>query len=394
MIYGVNILDIILILLLLTDIVRGTRIGFVNQFFSFIGGWGGLFVAALVAPFATPYGQTAGAKLLIILAVLLVISAALGAIGEYLGTLLLKQVQRLNVTKIDAGFGGLFGAILVILSTWIVTAMLMSVPLPAISNQIQTSRVVRVIDTILPPAPPIVARIQRLINLNGFPQVFVGPEPTPFTPAGGASDAEIASAVAADKASVVKIEGIGCGGEVFGSGFIADSGFVVTNAHVVAGISQPQVVDSRGIHRATPVYFDPNLDIAVLRVSGLVGRPLPLTSTTTANGQHSIVLGYPGGGPFTAAGGSVLRNYIATGRNIYDAGITARQVYEISADVEPGNSGGPLVLPNGTVVGVVFARSQVAQNVGYALLTPAVLSDIHRAENSNSQVGTGGCAAG
>jgi S1-C subfamily serine protease len=70
-----------------------------------------------------------------------------------------------------------------------------------------------------------------------------------------------------------------------------------------------------------------------------------------------------------------------------------RTVYELQAVVRPGNSGGPLVEPNGLVIGVVFSRSPTNPYVGYALASPAVLQRVHEAEAqpSSKVIGTGAC---
>ncbi|HUC86840.1 MAG TPA: MarP family serine protease [Candidatus Saccharimonadales bacterium] len=388
-----NALDIGILIFLLADIVRGARIGFSRQFFSFAGFWGGLFVAALVAPTAAKYGHTTTAKAVIVLGVVLVIAVALSSLGEYIGMRLAHLVQRWRIQAVDAGLGGLFGAVLVCLSVWLVAAMVLNLPDLGISQEVQQSRLVRLIDGVLPPAPPVIARIQRLIDPNGFPQVFLGPEPQPGQVSGVASTAEVSEAVGVAGASTVKVEGFGCNEEVAGSGFVVAPGLVVTNAHVVAGITNPLVIDDKGVHTARPVLFDPNLDLAVLRVGGLDDPTLPVSSAVAANGAHSVVLGYPGGGSFTATPAAVIQSYLATGRNIYDEGITERQIYELEAVVIPGNSGGPLVAPGGTVLGVVFARSEVNSSVGYALTSAAVLPDIHKAENDSATVSTGGCVS-
>jgi S1-C subfamily serine protease len=387
-------IDIIIVILLILYIMRGASVGFSRQFFSFVGFWGGLLAAALLVPFVIGYGQSAFTKLLLAGGVVLIISGSLGALGEYLGARLSGLVARFNIQPVDKGLGGVFGAGMVGLGTWLLAAMLMNVPSVTLSTEIQTSKLVRAIDSFLPPAPGAIARIQRLIDPNGFPQVFLGPEPLPGTNLGAATQAEVDQAIAADRASMVKIEGIGCGGEVFGSGFAIGGNYFVTNAHVVAGLRQPKVADGNGrLYNANVTLFDPNLDIAVLRVSGLNLPALKLSTALAANGTHVVALGYPGGGSFTASGGSVIQHYIATGRNIYDSGLTRRQIYEVATDVEPGNSGGPLVTPDGTVVGVVFARSQTNNGIGYVLTGAAVSSDVQSGRNSSSAVSTGQCAA-
>jgi len=58
-----------------------------------------------------------------------------------------------------------------------------------------------------------------------------------------------------------------------------------------------------------------------------------------------------------------------------------RGVYELDANVKPGNSGGPVVIAGGEVVGVVFSRSTIYSNLGYALTSPGVLARVHLAES-------------
>ena len=73
-----------------------------------------------------------------------------------------------------------------------------------------------------------------------------------------------------------------------------------------------------------------------------------------------------------------MAEFEAEGRDIYGQGLTLRNVYEIQAVVRPGNSGGPLVQPDGEVIGVVFSRSTTNGDIGYALTSPGVLSRVDR----------------
>jgi S1-C subfamily serine protease len=86
-----------------------------------------------------------------------------------------------------------------------------------------------------------------------------------------------------------------------------------------------------------------------------------------------------------------MAEFEAEGRNVYGQGLTVRNVYELQAIVRPGNSGGPLVLPDGEVVGVVFSRSTTDSDVGYALTSPGVLSRVQGATFDTAAVGTGAC---
>jgi S1-C subfamily serine protease len=190
----------------------------------------------------------------------------------------------------------------------------------------------------------------------------------------------------------VKIIGTACGEILEGSGFAVAPGRVVTNAHVIAGEQEQSVQDRAGSHRAFAVSFDPKLDIAVLRVSGLQAPPLQMTSGVVARGTDGAVLGYPEGGPLDVEPAVVLREMNAVGRDIYGSGLTARDVYELRSNVRPGNSGGPLVNTHAVVVGVVFARSSRNPGVGYAITSAEASSRVRQA--GSAPVSTGPCAAG
>lgn len=244
----------------------------------------------------------------------------------------------------------------------------------------------------MPSAPTIISDLGSLIDPNGFPQVFIGGEPNPRLNQPLPNLGQLAAAVNKDKSSVVKIEGQGCGGIVEGSGFVVGNDLVATNAHVVAGIRHPYAEDANGNHSVTVIWFDPNLDFAVLRVSNLAGNSLLLKGGQAPKGTAAAILGYPGGGPFNAGTASILDDFTATGRNIYGTGDTNRDVYEIQGNVIPGNSGGPLVNENGSVIGIIFAQSTTYNHVGYALTTDQIINELKQAEAQNQTVSTGRCA--
>ena len=163
--------------------------------------------------------------------------------------------------------------ITVSLGVWLSATIALSLPAPGIQSAIKSSAIVGLLNRILPPATTIVADLSHLVDPNGFPQVFNGLEPSPNKKVTLPNLGELQPAVQKDLASVVKVEGQGCGGIVEGSGFVVANGMIATDAHVVAGIRTPYVLDSNGTHRATAIWFDPNLDLAILQVSNwLVSR--------------------------------------------------------------------------------------------------------------------------
>jgi S1-C subfamily serine protease len=238
----------------------------------------------------------------------------------------------------------------------------------------------------------VFGRAQGFLSEEGFPPVLGALAPASARPVPLPTDATLRRAVLAAGASTVKVEGFGCGVLQEGSGFVAAPGLVVTNAHVVAGIRRPLVQVGTTLQPVQVLSYDPSFDLAVLRVPGLTAPVLHLDPSTVPQGTQGAVLGYPEGGPFTADGAGVMALFQAEGRDIYGHGLTVRNVYEIDAEVRPGNSGGPLVLPDGEVVGVVFSRSTVDPSIGYALTSPDVSTRVVAAEQVRVPVGTGACA--
>lgn len=386
------IVDLIIILLFLTALIRGREIGLIRQLFSTLGFFVGLFIGAAVEPHLIAHATSALSRAILALGVTLGFAMLLLSLGEYVGILLKTKLIQLKVNNVDVVLGSIASGLTMLLTIWLVAPVLVSLPFPTLQQAVRSSWIVSKIDRSLPSAPNVFADLGHIIYPNGFPQVFTGLEPALPTNTPLPNLGELNAAVHKDEASVVKIEGRGCGGIVEGSGFVAGSGYVVTNAHVVAGVTDPVVLDKNGEHSTTAVWFDPNLDLAVLRVQDLAGSPLSINTSHAPNGTASAVLGYPGGGGFTADPASILSEFTAVGRNIYGEGQTSRDVYGVKANIIPGNSGGPLVNRNGDVIGIVFAESTTYNQVGYALTTPQVVTELHQAEARNTVVSTGQCA--
>jgi S1-C subfamily serine protease len=386
------IIDLLIIAFGISALYRGREIGFVRQFYATVGFFGGLFFGAFVQPHVTNLVHTENARAFLAVMTTLGCAILFLTIGEYIGIRLKRRLEFKRINRFDTVFGAGLNVISLLLSTWLVAALLVALPLPQVQHALQNSRIISGLNRLLPDAPRLVADLGNLINPNGFPDVFIGNEPIPNTNIDLPSLGELQPAVEQTRNSVVKVAGQGCGGVVDGSGFVVGPGLVATNAHVVAGIKQPYVQDTNGTHKATAVWFDPNLDFAILRTSDLAGQPLTIATTMANRGTAAVVLGYPGGGAFSAKAAVILDQFTASGRNIYGRGHTDRDIYEIHATVIPGNSGGPLIAKDGTVIGVIFAESTSYQNVGYALTSSSVTGAIKQAKITNQQVSTGRCA--
>ena len=195
--------------------------------------------------------------------------------------------------------------------------------------------------------------------------------------------------------SVVRVQGVApsCQRSIEGSGFVISPDHVLTNAHVVAGVTSRQTVttETGRTLNATVVYYDPQLDVAVLWVPQLDLTPLQFGGGANP-GDSAVVAGYPLDAttlhlvPARIGG---IQN--AQGPNIYETSTVTRQIYEIRAVVKSGNSGGPLLSPRGTVDGVVFAAAVGVSNTGFALTAAEVSADATAGAHLTSPVSTGAC---
>ena len=385
-----NLVDVSIIAVAMMAISRGVQVGLFRQALSVGGFFVGLFTGSLLAPQLASLSTEPLIRALLTVGVTLGLGLLLSAIGEYTGSHLTDFADRFHLSSFNAVLGAVFEVGTVVISAWLIAAATSNLPFTDVSREINQSKIVQALNQTLPPAPGLIARIGHLINPNGFPKVFISNEPNPS--ASGPPDVDTQATLAHAGASTVKIEGLGCGGIIAGSGFVAGPDIVATNAHVVAGVKRPVVIDANGRHAATAIWFDPDLDLAVLRTTNLAGPPLPLLRQDEPVGTSAVILGYPGGGPLTANPAVIADRTRALGRDIYDRNISFREIYALDGDVEPGNSGGPVVLTDGSVIGMVFARSVTRSNIGFALTSRDVTADLTQAQNRNQPTGTGSCA--
>lgn len=388
-----NTVDLLLLALLAAAVVHGLTLGAAAQVISFAGLWGGLALAAVLAPHVRELGDDPTTRLALLVATLIASPAVTTTAARVLGVKAWRAIQRARLGKVDAAAGALLAATATLVLSSLVASVIARVPDPTVATAIQQSEILRTADRVLPPTPALFARIGRLLDPLGFPDVFAGLEPAPPADLPPPADPVVRAAVARARPSVVQIRGEACGAGQRGSGFVVRPGLVVTNAHVVAGVARPTIVDRRGVtHRARAVFFDPRLDLAVLEASTLRAPTLGLAPAVD-RGAQGAVMGYPHGGPFRAGGAVVLSRRDALGRDIYGRSLTTRTIYLLRAEVEPGNSGGPVVDAAGTVIGVVFARSAANSDIGYALPSDEVTSRIRPALEERRRVSTGECAA-
>lgn len=388
-----NVLDVALIALLAFAGLSGYRRGLALQAFAFGGLLVGLALGALIAPSVAGLAESAGARAGVAAVTLLVFAAAGDTAGWFLGHRVRERARGTRFGTADAMGGSVVAVVASLLAIWFVALNLVNGPFPSVAREIKGSVVVRTLDGALPEPPSLLAQVQRFFDRFGFPDVFSGIPPLPAAPVEPPSAADVQAALDFGARSTVKIYGEACGHVQEGSGFVADERYVVTNAHVLAGVDDPVVETGAGASQhATTVLFDPDLDIAILFIRDPAGSVLALAEEEVERGDDGAVIGYPGGGPLSSSPAAVLRPIEgAVGHDIYGTGDAVRSVLELQVVVRPGNSGGPFVLADGTVAGVVFAASSAEDDVGYAIGAEEVRPRLVDAVGTTSEVGTGPC---
>jgi S1-C subfamily serine protease len=390
--YGpLNGLDLLLLVIVAVAGYTGYRRGFTLQAFGFGGLLIGLVVGALLAPLVAGGLDSTAARAGVVALIVLAIAAIGNAAGWFMGMRARARTSS-RFGRADAVGGSAVAVVASLLAIWFLALNLANGPFPSLSAEIRGSAMVRGLDAALPEPPSLLAQVRRLFNRFGFPDVFSGIPPLPAAPVDPPSQAQARAAVDAAAASTVQVLGNACDLIQEGSGFVASDGYVVTNAHVVAGVDDPEIrTGAGGEEPADTVLFDPNLDIAVLHVGSTPGPPLPLATEPLDRGAPGAVLGYPGGGPLQAHRAAVRRSFDALGRDIYSRDQVERLVVELQTLVRPGSSGGPFVLADGRVGGVVFAASSSDEDVGYAIAASEVEDTIIKAVGRTTEVDTGPC---
>lgn len=391
-----DLIDIVLLVIVAVAAVNGLRQGAASLIFAYGAFFVGLTFGWMLGKWlSTPIANHVSSqifRLLLGITILFLPAMIVGTLGHILGLKVKAWLDNHHLKKLDDFLGIIVAVFLTLLVAWLMGSVLANTPSNVLNSQIQRSSILRSLDKSMPNLP--LDGIQKLIADSGFPSVFTQFAPLPPGSTPEASPIEVNTIVNEVGSSVVKITGVGCGQIQEGTGFVVSPGLVATNAHVVAGIPNPVVIDASGTHSTRVVYFDPNFDLAILRVRSLAEPPLSFDTSILSNGTKAVFIGYPNGGPFNAQAGAILGYFPqAQGSDIYNQGSTVRSVYEIEGLVRPGNSGGPLFDLNGKVAGIVFSRSTSFTDVGFALSANEVASRVNAALTDYAQVSTGQCTS-
>jgi S1-C subfamily serine protease len=392
----VSLVDVVLIVLALAFALSGFRQGLLVSATSIVGFLGG---AVLGAQLSGPVAERIeGSSVTRVFAALVVVLAG-ALLGQVLAGAIGRAVRR-KVTwepakMLDSVAGAVVSAAAVLLVAWMVASPLATSPFPQVAGQVRQSALVQAVDNSVPSGVrSVYDNLREAIDRRGLPDVLDPLTPTQVRDVPAPDPAlEGSPVVASVRGSVVKITGIApsCSRQIDGSGFVYSAERVMTNAHVLAGVAEPTVEAEGEEYDATPVFVDEATDVAVLYVPGLPQVPRRFTPTPADAGDDAIIMGYPGGGDFFVGAARIRDQGDISGPDFRNSGTVVRDVYALFGSVRAGNSGGPLLAPDGSVLGVVFASAIDDPNTGYALTGPQVNPAATAGSTAVAAVGTGPC---
>jgi S1-C subfamily serine protease len=390
-----NALDIILVVSVvvygLAGYQQGFLVGSTSTFGLLLGGFAGVRVAPMLLDGFAPGLSISIAALVVVLA-----CAFLGqAAGSFLGSQLRARVTWQPARVIDALSGAALSVVAMLLIAWVLGVAASGAQLRTLNQEVRSSVILGAVDQALPGGSDrVLAAFNALVDSSRFPRYLepFAPERIKKVPP-PTSGVISRRAILADQASVVKILGSAssCARTLEGSGFVFSNGRVMTNAHVVAGVSDPVVRISDTDYPANVVFYDPDIDVAVLSVPDLDAPSLAFDQSAKS-GQQAAALGYPENGPYLASPVRIREERTLRSPNIYGDETVYRDTYSLYAQVRPGNSGGPLVNVKGDVVGVIFAASVTDSKTGYALTASQVAEAAQAGAKAKTAVDTGDCA--
>ncbi len=373
--------------------IFGYRQGFIVGVLSFCGFALGAFLGTRLAPLVLPQGSASPYAPAFGLLGALFGGAILASGLEGVGFKLRRVLIIPGIGLFDGLLGAVLGAALALGIVWIVAAVAGQTPGQSqLQADIQRSVILRRLNAVLPPSGPI---LNALARLDPIPSIS-GPSPDVAAPQPAIAHTP---GVRNASRSVVRVDGTACGLAIEGSGWVAEPDVVVTNAHVVAGETDTTVElggQSPSLP-AEPIAFEPQHDIAVLRVPELDLPPLSFAQST-ASGTGGAILGYPENGPFDVQPGRIGQTQTVITQNAYGQGPVSRLLTPLRGLVRPGNSGGPLVDDEGHVLTTVFAATVDSQvHGGYGVANETVMDVLREAvahEREGVQVGTRACTSG
>lgn len=389
------IVDGLLIVVAIIAVRGGWRQGAIASILAGIGIAAGLIIGLALAPPIMGLTESLALRFLLGLAVIIVLIGMGNLIGAVLGGSLRQRMRLRWSQTFDSIVGAILQFIVVMLVCWMVSVPLAAGAGPPVSDGIRNSTVLRGIDRLVPDSwSAIPARIAALLDESGLPPLVspfqstrVDDVPAPNT------NVENRALVEQVRPSVIHVVSTAeeCSRRLMGSGFVAAEDYVVTNAHVVAGSGTVRLDTVLGVKDAEVVYFNPEVDVAVLHSPELGLGPLDWSEGGAQPGDDAVVAGHPASGPFEASPARIANQVTISGSDIYAEGRVEREAYTVRGSIREGNSGGPLLDAQGDVLGVVFGASRDTSDVGFAVTADEVRRQVGDITQLTTAVDTQAC---
>ncbi|AHH93686.1 MarP family serine protease [Kutzneria viridogrisea] len=390
-----NWVDLVVVLLAVIAAISGARHGLITTLPATVGVLGGTVIGLIVTPMIMQNFNSNVTRIAVWMGALVLLVALGETIGVWLGRSIRQHIRLGPFASVDYTLGALVQCAVVFVVAWVFALPLTSVPVPGLAAAIRGSVVLGTVNNLMPAqAEQLPNDVSKLLSTG----LLTATGPFTRTPIAVVDPPDTAlqnsQIVRAVQPSVLKVRGKApsCSRALEGSGFVIGPERVMTNAHVVAGTDDTSVEVGRGQLTAHVVYYDPEIDVAVLSVPGLDATPLRFDQSQYTSGQDAIVLGYPLDGPYTARAARVRQRIELNGPDIYGSRKVTRDVFTVRSTVKSGNSGGPLIDPNGRVIGVVFGAAVDDPETGFALTAAQVANVVAGAPNMFRAVSTGSCA--
>lgn len=377
--------DLIIAIVVVLAGFRGFAEGAIRQVAGLAGLAGGFLLGAAIAPRMSGDITKTGWRPAVALFIVLIVTVLGGIVGGVVGNIIKHLVRAMMLGIVDRIAGVVVGAGGALIMCWLVAGLLVTTTWGSVASGIEKSSILAAMDHVMPPVPTVEGRVQSLFHDADIPNIFADVVTPTLPPTVKPSRLGPLVSGLSQPSDVVKVLASGACGDVSeGTAFYATSDEVVTNAHVVAGQKHVTVNGEP----AVVALYDPKNDLAVLRVNQSES-PLSFAATVPSRGDSIRVVGFPLDGTRTEAPGYYEGELTGAGRGIYDETLFIKTVLDLEVNVNPGNSGSP-VLVNGRVAGIVESKSLSQSSTAYAIPENVIRTDLAKTPASGS-VSTQAC---
>lgn len=395
---SIAVFDVALLAVFIFALVVGWNQGAVSSIMAIVGVVLGLVIGVPLAPLAMSQVENQSGKVVLGLGTVILLALIGHAVGAVAGQSLRNTIRSPLAVGLDSGFGAIVQSVTALVVTWMIAAPLAAGVPGQFADWVRESKGMNLIDQVAPDEwSDVFSGILRQLRDDGMPAIappFGHKQEIPDEPA----DPNVISQGVVDsiRPSIVRVMGEApqCERLLQGTGFVIAPDLILTNAHVVAGATTVRLETVVGMADANVVHYDPLDDVALLRTTDLPLEPMQWADQEARPGDDAVVLGFPESGPFKATPARVNENIIIRGPDIYSSTRHERQSYVLKADVRHGNSGGPLITPQGKILGLVFGAGVNNDQTGYALPHSEVQPHIDEAMDNYGAISTQECVAG